>query len=975
MALRKVTDVARRARLAWAPQARMTVSQWAEAYRVLPPEAAASPGRWRNRNSPHMCGPMDAYNDPTCEVIACMFSSQMAKALALDTPIPTPTGWTTMAELAPGAEVFAGDGTPTKVVGVSEVFEGHTCYRVAFSDGAEIVADAGHKWKVDIRNAGSAVMTTQELVDAGVKRGKANVFAVHVTPALDLPEAPLPIDPYLLGLWLGDGHSYSSNITMMREDWLEVSGRVSEPWKVVEETPTGVWTVGVDRRDRTERCVRGHEYARVGKTKLGHCAECAREAALAHKWKRPRPSMRTHPSLGERLGDLGVLKNKHVPPAYLRASREQRLELLRGLMDTDGTVDKRTRRASITLSDPTLFAGVLELVRSLGYKPSLREWQPPKGRLARSMSFMAYDDVPIFHLGRKRAIQPPREGRRTTETFRRRITAIEPVASVPTKCITVAAGCHTFLAGKEMVPTHNSEGLVNAMLYAIDRRPAPMLLIQPTTGMAKSFVKDRVDPSIRDTPAIKAKVAPAKKGESTITHKKFPGGHLTAIGANSSAELASRPIRDIFGDEIDRWPLSVGKEGKVEGDPLDLAMKRTTTFHDKKVFIVSTPTVAGISRIEKLWESGTQESYQIPCPHCGALQALQWENLRFEFDAPEKAHYICAHCGEKINEAQKRAGLLVGVWVAAHPGRIVRSFHINELSSPWRTFAQIATDYVGAYKRGRHSLRVFWNTVLGLPWEDSAALRMDEEALRKREYEFDGKIPADAAFLTVAVDVQKDRLEVMFVAHSPYRERWVIPVMGAGGDPQSPYQIWGSYQDKKTWDALDRVVFATFTHASGKRMRASAVFVDSSDGNSVEHVHKYVKPRHANRVFAIKGSGAVGAPPLGTVKEYGNLRAKTFPLGVDAIKTGLHDTLTTTEIRGPGYIHFPKGLPPAFYEQLTAEKAVIRTVAGSQRRVWEPVKQGARNEAWDLLVYNDAAALLIRFEDAVKLLESLNQAS
>lgn len=173
-----------------------------------------------------------------------------------------------------------------------------------------------------------------------------------------------------------------------------------------------------------------------------------------------------------------------------------------------------------------------------------------------------------------------------------------------------------------------TELLLNTIGYYVDYDPSPIMLVQPTLDMAESFSKDRLDPMIRDTPAIKDKFADKKTRNSgnTITHKKFIGGHITMVGANSPSSLASRPIRIVLADEVDRFPHSAGEEG----DPLDLAIKRTTTFWNRKIVMVSTPTIKHLSRIELEYEDSSKEEWNVRCPQCGRLQPYKWSKIRFE---------------------------------------------------------------------------------------------------------------------------------------------------------------------------------------------------------------------------------------------------------------------------------------------------------------------------------------------------------
>ena len=152
-----------------------------------------------------------------------------------------------------------------------------------------------------------------------------------------------------------------------------------------------------------------------------------------------------------------------------------------------------------------------------------------------------------------------------------------------------------------------TELLNNIVGYFVDQDPSPMLMLQPTLEMGNTWSKDRLSPMIRDTRTLTDKISDSKARDSgnTILHKTFQGGHITIAGANSPASLASRPVRVVLADEVDRYPQSAG----AEGDPLSLAFKRTTTFWNRKRMVVSTPTVKGVSRIEMAYEESDKRRY------------------------------------------------------------------------------------------------------------------------------------------------------------------------------------------------------------------------------------------------------------------------------------------------------------------------------------------------------------------------------
>jgi Bacteriophage tail assembly protein len=219
--------------------------------------------------------------------------------------------------------------------------------------------------------------------------------------------------------------------------------------------------------------------------------------------------------------------------------------------------------------------------------------------------------------------------------------------------------------------------------YVIHHVPGPMLAVQPTVELAKRFSRQRIDPLIAESPVLRERVKPARSRDAgnTVLSKEFPAGLLVITGANSAVGLRSMPARYLFFDEVDAYPPSADEEG----DPVALAEARTRTFSWRsKVFLASTPTIHGVSRIEQEYEATDQRRFFVPCPHCGEMQRLKFERLRWDKGRPETTHYICASCNGRIEEHHKTAMLAAGEWrptaEARDPGTI-RVPHLGALLS------------------------------------------------------------------------------------------------------------------------------------------------------------------------------------------------------------------------------------------------------------------------------------------------------
>lgn len=295
---------------------------------------------------------------------------------------------------------------------------------------------------------------------------------------------------------------------------------------------------------------------------------------------------------------------------------------------------------------------------------------------------------------------------------------------------------------------------LNIAGYYIDQDPSPILVVHPTVEMGMAWSKDRLATMLRDTPCLKSKVKDPRARDSgnTTMHKVFPGGHITVAGSNSPAGLASRPIRVVLADEVDRWPESAGSEG----DPLKLAFKRTTTFWNRKRIVVSTPTIAGKSRIESMFSESDQRRYFVPCPHCESFQTLKWPQVHYSPDDYFSAVYACEECGAELTDADLNGMVRRGEWRATAPCRGIAGFHINELYSPWRSLADTVADFLEAERAGKEAMQVWVNTSLGEPYEPEVKAAVSESHILKyRSDTARNLVPPDTARIGLVVDTQQ----------------------------------------------------------------------------------------------------------------------------------------------------------------------------------------------------------------------------
>ena len=489
-----------------------------------------------------------------------------------------------------------------------------------------------------------------------------------------------------------------------------------------------------------------------------------------------------------------------------------------------------------------------------------------------------------------------------------------------------------------------SELLLNTLGYFIHYDPCPVLMLQPTIQMAEDFSKDRLAPMIRDTPVLTERVADPKSRTSgnTLLHKNFTGGHVTLVGTNSPASLASRPIRILLCDEVDRYPASSGEEG----DPLTLAIKRTSNFWNRRIVMVSTPKMKQTSRIEPAFELSTREEWCVPCPKCGTLQPYSWEQLLYK----ERTEPVmrCIHCAQESSESEWKSG--AGKWIAGVDGNNARArgFHLNAFASPWVTWAEIAAGYEEAYSVGEEALKGWTNMFLGESYENSEGV-IEIEQINSNGEDYpklpDGTlaVPNDVLLLTCGVDVQDDRLELEVVGWGMGNNSWGIEYKILYGDPSSP----------EVWKDLDVYLAKPFRKVTGEELIIACTCIDSG-GHNTDSVYKFTKARTRRRIFPIVGRGQWGMPSVRKPSRNNRYRVPLFTLGVSTIKGILHTRLKAQKGEG-GYCHFPKdkstGYDEVYFAGLLSERMTIKRDRGREAVRWELRQGNIRNEPLDCRVY------------------------
>ena len=473
--------------------------------------------------------------------------------------------------------------------------------------------------------------------------------------------------------------------------------------------------------------------------------------------------------------------------------------------------------------------------------------------------------------------------------------------------------------------------------YIIHLDPGPILMVQPTSKMAQSFSKDRIDTMLRDVPILKGRVKDkrVRDSDNTIFHKSFPAGRLSIATSGSPSDLASRPIRYLLCDEVDRYAPG------EEGDPITIARARTTTFFNAKEVLVSSPTDEGVSRIAAEYQTSDRRVFMVPCNECGTFQQLVWEQVKWEEGKPDTAHYECAHCQAKWSDHQKNFNVRHGHWEATNPDSDVAGFHISNIYSSFKSLYELVSAFLTA-KRDPEQLKAFVNTQLAQTWKTQAQTVSDINWLNRLEQYDANTVPNGVGLLTAGVDVQVDRLEAQVLGFGVGDENWSIEYLVIHGNPNSP----------APWEQLAQLLDKQYVRQDGLKMRINAMCVDS--GYLPQEAYAFARRFQTRNVYAVKGhSGGDGKLIFPKRFSRGKGGGRVYVLNADAAKEKIYNLLTIKE-HGPGYCHFPTAYDDHFFIGLTAEQYTVKYKRGHPYKVWEK-KQGVHNEPLDTFVYALAA--------------------
>lgn len=520
----------------------------------------------------------------------------------------------------------------------------------------------------------------------------------------------------------------------------------------------------------------------------------------------------------------------------------------------------------------------------------------------------------------------------------------------------------TLLSGTQIGKT---EALLNAIGYVIDQDPGPALLVMPREEDATSTAARRIQPMIEESERLRrhmtGQVSDWKQKEMAFNRMV-----LYLAGANSPADLASRPIRYLFLDEVDKYPMFSGREA----DPVSLAIERTRTFWDRKILMASTPTTR-LGYIWREWEKSDRRRFHVPCPFCGKFQVLEFNEDRVRWPEGERdpvrirrerlAWYVCAGCGREIPDdpEHKRRMLLGGVWVPedgevlpsgeveAPAGNDHRGYHLNALYSPWLSWSEVAAKFLES-KDDVARLLNFVNSWLGHIWEERAEVTEPEKvAALASEYER-GTVPDGGKVLVAGVDVQRAMLYYVVRAFGLGEESWLIDCGRV-----------------ERWEHLQAILFQTAWHRAGREpVRLRLACIDS--GYRTDEVYEFCR-RVRGIARPVKGQRQLAGIPIRAVRIDRNLRGEVFTGSMQlwhVDTTHFKDKLV--RLMGLGEDgrsawHLHRDPPQEYVRQVAAEHKVLirnrRTGVASEE--WVPRPGGGPNHWLDAEVYALAAAEML----------------
>ena len=489
----------------------------------------------------------------------------------------------------------------------------------------------------------------------------------------------------------------------------------------------------------------------------------------------------------------------------------------------------------------------------------------------------------------------------------------------------------------------------NWLGYVIHHTPGPMMYVLPTLDMAKRTSKQRIAPMIEEMSILKARVKDARSRDSGNTQlvKEFPNGVLIIAGANSATGLRSMPARFLFLDEVDAYDDDVDGEGS----PINLAIKRTATFsRNRKILMVSTPNIAGSSKIETAYEHSDQRQYQVPCTECGHFQPIEWHQIKFENDDATTATFECVACQHRMQEHDKPQLLEAGKWISLNEEADGKTagFHLSSLYSPngWYSWRDAVADFLAA-RNDPVLLKDWTNTVLGQTWQEKGET-VDHELLHQRREHYAAEVPWSVEVLTCGMDVQDDRIEFEVIGWGACEESWSIEY----------YRLYGDLSHPEIWKVIAEKLRQSYKRQDGVMMNIAQVCMDSG-GHYTDEVYAFSRKVGIDWLIPIKGASQAGKPIANFPKTRNKKGVYLTLVGTDTAKELIYQRYRSLE-PGPGYCHWPikDCFDEDYFKQATAEEKVRKYRKGVAYFEWDAKKK--RNEALDCRVYALTAVRILQ---------------
>lgn len=485
-----------------------------------------------------------------------------------------------------------------------------------------------------------------------------------------------------------------------------------------------------------------------------------------------------------------------------------------------------------------------------------------------------------------------------------------------------------------------TEALFNMICWAAVQDPSPAMVVYPSDTLAESISVNRLQPMFRLSAPLKERW---KETDSTKTELQFDGMYLTLVGSNSPANLASRPVRFLFLDEVDKYPGAT----KKEADPIKLARERTKTFHNSKVFMTSTPTLKSGHIWQALEEADAEKHYFVPCPHCGKMIELKWSQVTFPneegmsyMDRAELANYVCQECGCIITDQDKPQMLRYGEWRTVRQNAAIArtvGFWINTLYSPFVRFSEIAREFLKS-KDDPEALQNFVNSWLAEPWEDTK-LKTSADTIMDRQTELpELVVPEWTKLLTAGVDVQET---------SVY---WTI-------------RAWGNYLTSQNiahgqamnFSEVERIMNLAYAKENGEQMVVQLALIDS--GDNTDAVYDFCA---SNSDWALPSKGS--SHPMTThfkLSTVNRTDSRAYGMKLVLIDTGKYKDMIAGRMKkenGSGSWMVYQGCDMEYAEQVTSEHKVNVRSGNRTVQEWRLKTSHADNHYLDTEVYAMCAA-------------------